>query len=72
MKFFEVTVEVVIATLKNGKDKKAKENVFKRRYTQESRISSLRLKSFVLVLVGMYTSLAVIVPFYVLISCFFF
>ena len=25
MKFFEVTVEVVIATLKNGKDKKAKE-----------------------------------------------
>ena len=24
-KFFEVTVEVVVATLKNGKDKKAKE-----------------------------------------------
>ena len=26
-KFFEVTVEVVVATLKNGKDKKAKEEV---------------------------------------------
>ena len=25
MKYFEVTVEVVVATLKNGKDKKAKE-----------------------------------------------
>jgi len=24
-KFFEVTVEVIVATLKNGKDKKAKE-----------------------------------------------
>lgn len=25
MKYFEVTVEIVVATLKNGKDKKAKE-----------------------------------------------
>jgi len=41
---------VFIAADERIKDKKAKENVFKRRYTQESRISSLRLKSFVLVL----------------------
>ena len=29
-KFFEVTVEVVVATLKNGKDKKSKRNLFSR------------------------------------------
>jgi iron(III) transport system permease protein len=61
---------VFIAADERIKDKKAKENVFKRLYTQDSRISSLRLKSLVLIVVGIYTSLAVIVPFYVLISRF--
>ena len=59
-----------IAADERIKDKKAKENVFKRLYTQDSRISSIRLKSLVLLVVGIYTSLAVIVPFYVLISRF--
>jgi iron(III) transport system permease protein len=61
---------VFIAADERIKDKKAKENVFKRLYTQDSRISSIRLKSLVLIVVGIYTSLAVIVPFYVLISRF--
>ncbi len=61
---------VFIAADERIKDKKAKENVFKRMYTQDSRISSIRLKSLVLIVVGIYTSLAVIVPFYVLISRF--
>jgi iron(III) transport system permease protein len=61
---------IFIAADERIKDKKAKENVFKRLYTQDSRISSIRLKSLVLLVVGIYTSLAVIVPFYVLISRF--
>ena len=61
---------VFIAADERIKDKKAKENVFKRLYTQDSRISSIRLKSLVLISVGIYTTLAVIVPFYVLISRF--
>jgi iron(III) transport system permease protein len=59
-----------IAADERIKDKKAKENVFKRTYTQDARISSIRLKSLVLIVVGIYTTLAVIVPFYVLISRF--
>jgi iron(III) transport system permease protein len=51
-------------------DKKAKENVFKRMYTEDSRINNLRLKSIVLACVGIYTSLGVIAPLYVLISRF--
>jgi iron(III) transport system permease protein len=59
-----------IAADERIKDKKAKENVSKRVYSQDASISSIRLKSLVLFVVGMYTFLAVIVPFYVLISRF--
>ena len=59
-----------IAADEKIKDKNAKENVFKRLATSDSRIQSFRLKSIVLILVGVYALLAVVVPFYVLISRF--
>lgn len=59
-----------IAADERIKDKKAKENVFKRRYTDDSRIESIRLKSLVLISIVIYTFMAVIVPFYVLLSRF--
>jgi iron(III) transport system permease protein len=59
-----------IAADEKIKDKNAKENVFKRLATSESRIQSFRLKSLVLISVGVYALLAVALPFYVLISRF--
>lgn len=61
---------VFIAVDEKIKDKKAKENVFKRLSTDDSRIKSVPLKVFVLVSIGIYVTLALFLPIYVLLSRF--
>jgi iron(III) transport system permease protein len=61
---------VFISVDERIKDKKAKENVFKRLTADDSRIKSLPLKFFVLASIGIYVTLALFLPIYVLISRF--
>jgi iron(III) transport system permease protein len=61
---------VFIAVDEKIKDRKAKENILKTSSMENSRIEGLGLRSFVLTAVGIYSSLAIVVPIYVLLSRF--
>ena len=61
---------VFISVDERIKDKKAKENVFKRLSTDDSRIKSASLKTLLISTLGIYVTLALLVPIYVLISRF--